>query len=251
MKTITAFFIMWFWGISSYATEKTFTFITESQPPYAADDIEDRGWAWVVVKAAVESQGYTAQLDIVPWARAVYESKIGRADALFLAFWTEERLQWYEYTVPVAKVKSGLFKLKERQDLVFDGDLNALSSFDFGVCNGCAIATHFDNAEYLKKKFLVDTQQGLRMLWLKRLDFVAANKPTADSDLNKLEAEYPGISNQVVFIEPALQVNDLLVAISKETPNYKEKLRDFNRGMKEIFLNGTYHRIQKKYGFKQ
>ncbi|MCX4029271.1 transporter substrate-binding domain-containing protein [Endozoicomonas sp. SM1973] len=213
--------------------------------------MKDLGWAWVVAKTAVESQGYTAALRIESWARALEDSKQGLTDALFLAFWTEERLQWYEYTVPIAQIESGLFKLKERKDLAFNGDLKALKPYEIGVCRGCAIADEFDEVDYLNKVTQKNTENGLKMLFVKRLDFVAANRPTAEILLNKLEPAYKGISQKIIFIKPALQVNDLLVGISKKAPDYKKKLRDFNRGMKQLFLDGTYHKIQKQYGFKQ
>lgn len=253
MKIIASLILLVFYFIGSSsinATEKTFTFITEEQPPYAGTKLKDYGWAWVVTKMAVESQGYTAKLRIDSWARAVEDSKQGVADALFLAFWTEERLQWYEYTVPVAQIKSGLFKLKERTELTFNGDLKTLKKFTIGICRSCAVADEFDLADYLKKQVQKNTRNSLKMLFANRLDFVAANKPTAEIMLKTLEEDYKGISNEIVFLEPALQINDLLVGISKKAPNYKEKLRDFNRGIKKLFLDGTYHKIQAQYGFK-
>lgn len=230
---------------------KTFTFITEEQPPYAGSNMKDLGWAWVVAKTAVESQGYTAELRIEPWARALEDSKQGISDVLFLAFWTEERLQWYEYTVPIAQIESGLFKLQERKDLIYNGDLKVLKPYQIGVCRGCAVADEFDQADYLNKAIQKNTENSLKMLFMKRLDFVAANRPTAEILLKKLESSFTGINNKIIFMKPALQVNDLLVGISKKAPDYKKKLRDFNRGMKQLFLDGTYHKIQKQYGFKQ
>ncbi len=60
---------------------------------------------------------------------------------------------------------------------------------------------------------------------------------------NLLEAKYNDISKQIIFIEPALKVNELHLAISKNSANHLKKLRDFKHGMKKLLPDGTFLKI--------
>jgi hypothetical protein len=51
-------------------------------------------------------------------------------------------------------------------------------------------------------------------------------------------------------MEPILQVNYIHLAISKKTRDYLRKLEDFNIGMRQIILDGTYKKIQKKHRYE-
>lgn len=231
--------------------EKLFKAITEEQPPWASDTLKDQGWAWVLVKKAMENQGYTVpKLEFVAWKRAVEDSKKGKFDGLFLAFWTRERTEWFEYSLPITHTNVGFFRHKKRADIVFSGNLDSLKQYSIGVGRGYAITPAFDSAEYLDKHIQRDWKQGMKMLQKERLDLVVGNKETMIhimSDLAKAE-RFRGIDTDLVFIQPSLQVNALYMAISKKAPNYKEKLRDLNAGLTALIHSGEYARLKKAYG---
>jgi len=233
-----------------FAGENTFTVVSEPFPPYVDKDLKNNGWAWEVTKIALESQGYKTKLDIKPWARAKMEAIAGQYDALFPAYWTKERHQWFVFSMPIAEVRTGFWKRKDRRDIVFNGDLITMKDYTIGVSRGYATSEDFDKADYLNKYFTTDSSQGMKMLYEGRLDLVAGNElPILHRLRVRLENDYKGISTGMEFMEPILQVNYIHLAISKKTHDYLRKLEDFNIGMRQILLDGTYKKIQKKHRY--
>jgi len=71
----------------------------------------------------------------------------------------------------------------------------------------------------------------------------------------KITAQYiikekiPHVSKTIEWIDPPLKVDISHLVISKKSKNYKQKLGDFNRGLKEITKDGTIKKIMLKNKF--
>jgi len=151
--------------------------------------------------------------------------------------------------VPIGESRTGFFKLKSREDIVFSGDLKTMTKYAIGVGRGYANSEEFDNADYLNKKIQDSTINCLKMLWVKRLELVAGGELIERYNMiHLLEPTYNGINEGIVFMEPPLQVQYLHMAVSKKAPDYVRKLEAFNIGMRKIMLDGTYKKIMKKHG---
>ena len=224
----------------AYAANKSFTLVAEEYPPFTDARLKTKGWTYAVVAAAMESQGYTVSLTLLPWARALEESKRGKYDGLLNAYWNEERTALYHFSVPIGEVRSLLYRRADRTDIRFDGDLHKLTNLRFGVVRGYTISEDFDGASYLNKELLARTEQGLAMLKGGHIDLLASGDLANGSNLLQItEQSHPGLTGQIVAVDPPLSVQYLHVAISKEASNAARKLEDLNIGLRRIMLNGT------------
>ncbi len=227
------------------AQDKTFSLITGDWYPYIGGKLKNKGWTMEVAKAALESQGYVATLRLVPWQRAMAESKQGASDALFLSFYVKEREQWYVFSDPIGQVRTGFFALKS--NFIQFESLQKLKGLTVGLTRGAAVSSDFDRASYLKKEETADDLSSLRKLLRGRIDLFAGPELVGK---HIMKAEFtPAQQEKVEFLEPPLATHNFYAAISKKADNYQQKLHDFNAGLKVIKENGQYKKILKSHGF--
>jgi len=232
------------------ATEKSFKAVAEEYPPFTDSKIPSQGWTWAIIKAALETQGYkNISLDFIPWARAVTLSKKGEYDGLLNAYWNKERTKHYLFSVPIGKVGTWLFRRKDRSDILYNGNLESIKNYYIGVVRGYTISDVFDKADFLKKQKVVNTEQGLKMLFKNRLDLFASGSFSDERNLFKrLEVDKKGITNIIVRMEPPLQIQYLHMAVSLNALDCHRKTEDLNVGMRKIMLNGVYRKILYEHG---
>ena len=231
--------------MTAQAEVKTFSLITGPWYPYIGDKLKNQGWTMEVAKAALESQGYVVTLRLVPWQRAMAESKLGSADALFLSYYVKEREQWYVFSDALGQARAGFFALKSRH--IRFKTLQDLKGFTMGLTRGAAVSPEFDSATFLKKEETADDLGSIRKLLKGRIDLFAGPE-LVGKHLMKVELMVAQ-QEKVEFLEPALATHNLYAAISKKADNYQQKLRDFNIGLKTIKKNGQYKKILKSHGF--
>ena len=227
------------------AEVKSFSLITGAWSPYVGDNLKNQGWTMEVAKAALESQGYFVTLRLVPWQRAVEESKQGEADALFLSYYVKEREQWYVFSVAIGQARTGFFALKSRH--IRFQNLQDLKDLRIGLTRGAAVSPEFDSADFLKKEETAEDLGSIRKLLIKRIDLFAGPELVAKYFMQaELTADQ---RERIEFIEPPLATHNLYLAISKNAKNYQQKRIDFNKGFKHIKDNGQYRKILKSHGF--
>ena len=61
----------------------------------------------------------------------------------------------------------------------------------------------------------------------------------------------PDYKDDLVFMDPPLEVKNLYLAFSRNATNYDVKLRAFNRGLEIIKADGTLQQIYEKHGFQE
>ena len=252
-KCIFALIISVVFTTNLYAFDKKFSFTTLDYPPFISRELikENKSWVLSVVKAALEPQGYEVMVAIKPWARAYHDTINGKHDGIYAAAWTKERLQWFEYSLPIGQISKGFFKRKDRKNIVFTGDIASLKNYSIAMGREFATTPAFDKAAFLNKYPVKDSLQGIKMLYAGRVDLVVASLEVDVFRFQQLETEFPGIRNAIIFMHPPLETQILYMAVSKKAPGYQEKLRDLNIGLSTIMLDGTFARIKKGYGVEK
>jgi len=230
---------------SSSGAKKSFVIVTEEYPPFIGARLRDNGWTMAVARAILQPAGYDVSLELVPWSRAVKCSKSGRCDGLYLAFYTKERTQWYVFSDPIGEVRTGFYKLKSR-DISFT-ELADLRGYLIGMTRDAAISPEFDRADYLSKQEVEDDSVNVLKLLKGRVDLVAT--PEAVFRHLIVTSLAPEHHDKFEFMSPYLSVQNLHMAISRKSPDYEQKLRDFNQGLKRIMADGTYAKIRRSFGF--
>ncbi|MFZ5722435.1 MAG: substrate-binding periplasmic protein [Pseudomonadota bacterium] len=221
---------------------------TEPYPPYVSPALPGNGWLWELVHAAFASQGIEATLEFLPWARAVEETRSGARDCLLAAFHTEERARWFIYSQPIGEVRTGFFRRRDRTDIRFDGSMDSLRRWSIGVGRHYANSELFDRDARLNKIPLDSSEQGMRMLYLRRIDLMAGAETVDRYHLrHALEPQHPGIGDAVEFIEPPLQVQPLYAAFSRQRHDHAGLVRIFNAGLAKLKSDGTWRRIEERH----
>lgn len=227
------------------AADDSFVVTTEEWPPFVSSEMPRNGWAMEVARAALEPQGYDVTLELVPWARAMRCAKSGRCDGLYLSYYVEERTEWAAFSDPIGELRTGLFKLRER-DIAFE-TLEDLRPYTIGITRGAAVSEEFDSADYLRKAPVAHDSVNLKKLLRGRVDLVVAAEPVLKHLIRTTlpEAQHDAFK----FMSPHLSVQTLHMAISKNSPGYERKLRDFNEGLARIRADGTYDAIRDAHGY--
>lgn len=119
-----------------HAATPTVRLVTLEYPPYiqTADGALD-GVAVRVVRQTFAKLGYEVEIEVLPWARALYQVRTGLADGIFTIFKTSEREAFLDYSQQVL-FQQGI-RFVHRPDVSLSED--AIQSFNFGAYSVCVI----------------------------------------------------------------------------------------------------------------
>lgn len=245
MKRWVYVLVLGLFSISAQGAEKQrVTVATLEFSPYVSANLPNNGWAWEVLERAFARQGYRAELQIMPWARAVEMTKRGQVDALYMANKNPKREKWALFSQPVGEELSVAFKHVDT-----DVDINSLADLKQYSVIGLR-AAHVVN-KLRKAGVTVGTvdslQQGIRMLFFRRVQILVTDRYAASY---MLDNEFPGPYQLAIeFVDTPLDVNQLHLAVSRNVPNHEKLTKQFDAGLRAIIEDGTYQRILEKHGF--
>jgi len=232
------------------AKDLKWSFVSDPFPPFAAPNLKNKGISWEIIKAALKTQSIEATLDFAPFKRALFETKTGEFDGIINAAFNKEREKWFLFSSHFFIQKTVFFKLKERDDLVFDGNLKSLSKENIliAVLRGSSMTEEFNSADYLNKKLLDHNQQSFGMLARGRVDLVVSGVLNGKAILKELGEEEPyDYENLIEALQPSLKDDYYYIAFSRQSSGFEKKADIFNKGLMEIKSNGTFESILKKY----
>ena len=89
--------------LSTQVNSQTLAVVANTWPPYVDEALEDKGLAMKIVTTAFERAGYTAQVRIEKWERALEGSKLGVYDVAGAIWKTDSRKQKLLYSEPYLK----------------------------------------------------------------------------------------------------------------------------------------------------
>ncbi|WP_077600075.1 substrate-binding periplasmic protein [Salinivibrio kushneri] len=85
-----------------HAATPTVRLVTLEYPPYIqTSDGSLDGVAVRVVRQTFSKLGYEVEIEVLPWARALYQVRTGLADGIFTIFKTPEREAFLDYSQQV------------------------------------------------------------------------------------------------------------------------------------------------------
>ncbi|WP_028863815.1 substrate-binding periplasmic protein [Psychromonas aquimarina] len=236
-----------FMFFSCFATlnAKELSMVTVDWAPFYGSEMPDNGVITVIVKAAFQRSSIDSSVKFIPWKRALKEVENGISDVLMGAYYTNERNRTYLYSDPIYDIRVGLVALKSL-GLEHYTKLQDLIPYTIGVSRGWANSEEFDQADYLNKKGATNQILNVRKLFKKRIDMISIS---FDVFRYEVAAMSTHTLDEIVFIQPPLQVSAIHLMISRQNPD-KEKIIDaFNLGLAAIKQDGTYDKILKEYGF--
>jgi len=214
-----------------------------SWAPHYGKDLEQGGYTVEIIRESLKRVGYELEIVWLPWKRAQVEAARGDYDGLGASYYTEERATKFAYSEPIAATQIVFFKRAE--DNIRYSKLEDLKPYKIGTGFGYGYPEEFLKADYLQKVEAYELKTNITRLLHKRVDLIIGSR---EAILFYLKQDYPDKIHSVEIVGKPLETLSLYVPFSKSRPNYKQKLKDFNRGLKMIKEDGTYQKIMKKHG---
>lgn len=227
--------------------EEKITLASCEWEPYAGAALKDQGFASEIVKEAFKKSGYSAELVILPWARALKESEEGKYDGLFNAYNSPERAQKFAVSDPYIESPLVLCALKGFAKDSYSS-IKDFEGLNFGIVRGYDNTAAVDGADYIKKDTAASDNINMAKLLNKRTDLIVIDKFVAQAELQKIKAEGK-YSGEIKFLEPPLEIKPVHVMFPKANANHQIIMEAFNQGLKIIKTDGTLQKIKEKHGF--
>ncbi|WP_438466611.1 substrate-binding periplasmic protein [Marinomonas sp. PE14-40] len=204
------------------------------------DAIGFRGYSWDVLRESFQEMGYTIQLKIVPWARAVSTIRSGNADILFPTGINTERLSTFYFSEEA--INSAKFKVYVNQDSALEWqDLTSLKGLSIGVKRGFNYGDKWDAVKDINIIKITTITQGFKMLEANYLDGFLGYETNWDYTLK--QENWQGKFKKM----PAFDSSNEYLAALKTNPNAKALLADFDLGKRRLMKQGRLQQIHEKW----
>ncbi len=220
------------------------TVVANIWPPYVDNALPDGGLAMKIVKTAFQRAGYTANVKIEKWEKALAGSKLGVYDVVGAVWKSDSRKKKLLYSQPYLK-----------NNIIFVA--NANSKFDYNKLSdlhGLVVGILTDYA--YDKKFMKDPlilkfranrlTQNLIAVQNGQLDLAVADKRLALYELKHFMGDN---QKNFRFLANNLTTRNIYIAapiVNKESKTIIEK---FNQGLAAIKKDGTYQKILNSYTY--
>jgi polar amino acid transport system substrate-binding protein len=214
-----------------------------SWAPHYGKGLKQGGYTVEIIKEALNRVGYELETVWLPWKRAQVEAARGDYDGLGASYYNEERANKFAYSDPIANTEMVFFKRTE--DDIKYSNLEDLKPYKIGTGFGYGYPEQFVKADYLKKIEAYELKTNITRLLHKRIDLIIGSRKAI---FFFLKQKYPDRINSLEILGNPLETLPLYVLFSKKKPDYKQKIEDFNRGLKMIKEDGTYQKIMKNHG---
>ncbi|CCQ11815.1 hypothetical protein PALB_27160 [Pseudoalteromonas luteoviolacea B = ATCC 29581] len=229
----------------------TLKLVTLNWPPYIDQHLCNQGWVFQLTVAIFDHAGYSLEIEFLPWARAVREAELGKADVLFPEYYIEEQapsdnilgLSRDSLLHLSSHFPGGAIHLikRARYDFSFDGNLEQLENRLIGVVRGYQNTPEFDalmDTGKLNTIEAVDDFQLIKLLMNERVDLIVGDPEVIRSSIiisNNIDSSQKQKWMQSLeLVEPPLAYNPLYFAISKRVNNNQQILKNINRSLADF-----------------
>lgn len=221
--------------------------------PYVGEELENKGYVTELVKEAFLSQGITADIQFLPFARILNLAKEGKIDGYFPEYMNDENKAVYYYSDPYPGGDIGFVKLKkgvfEAESFKETKDFHSLKQFRIGVVRGYVNTAEFDKADYLKKEEAASDLLNLKKLVFGRIDMIVIDRNVSEYLSSRYLGQNKADQNSLQFIEPGLDYKELYTCFSKKSEYGQHYTEKFNKGLSILKNSGRLKEILDKNNF--
>ncbi|MCP3926076.1 MAG: transporter substrate-binding domain-containing protein [Desulfobacterales bacterium] len=208
--------------------------------PKESDAKSFKGYSWEVLRESFHEMGYTINISITPWARAMSNFKGGSVDILFPTGKNSERQKIFDYSEESVNEAVFLVYLLKGNEFKWNG-LKSLKNLRIGVKRGFNYGNKWNSETSIIKYEVTTILQGIKMLSLRRLDGFLGYEDSWDYILKKKKWSYK-------FVKfPSFDSSSEYLVTLKKNLNGKELLKAFDTGKKRIIKNGKLNKIKVKW----
>ena len=218
--------------------------VVNTWPPYVDEVLPDGGLAMKIVKTALKRAGYTPEVRIEKWEKALEGSEIGVYDLVGALWKTDARQKKLLYSDHYLTNNIVLVTHSSSQ-MKFDS-LSDLQGHLIGV-----LKDYEYNDKFMKDPNILKFQanrltQNLIAVQQGKLDAAVADKRLA---LYELKHFMGNNRNEFQFLPKHMNSRKLYVAAPVKNAGSKNLIAKFNQGLAAIKKDGTYQKILDEYTF--
>ncbi len=218
--------------------------ITASEwSPFSGESLLNGGFLSEIATTAFSKVGYTVELKILPWKRALGETKDGTYDAILGAGYTEERTADFIYPQYAWDIHVTFFA-KQGRTWHYQ-TLADLCPATVGIFRGTRHLETLRSVGCFELKEVNTIQQNIKKLLADRIDLFLDTKSAVEY---YLQQEFPDQKNEIVPVRPSFDTTKVYIIFSKKVPQSQQLVDDFDRGIALIKADGTYASILQKHG---
>lgn len=241
-RLFVALSFVWLAGAQAQAGETLKLAALSDYAPYSGDNLPGYGFSNDLTVQVMKHMGYTVEVTVMPWSRALDLVKSGQYDILPTVWYNKDRESFLKYSEPLS-VNRLVFV--HRSDQPFDfHSLDDLKGKTVGTVFGYAYDPSFLSSPLFKREEVKDIVLNLKKVAAGRIDL------TLDDELvlkYLIQTEAPELASKLALTKGALTENKLYVAFSRKRPDADKLAADFNKGLADLKADGTYAKLLEKH----
>jgi polar amino acid transport system substrate-binding protein len=211
-------------------------------PPYADRKLPGQGLGVELVTEIFKRAGYQTEISTDSLIRLLEGTKIGVYDVFATAWFSNERNEYLAFSKPYLESSVRFIKRKD-SGFQYNG-LDKLQGSLIGIIAGYAYDPAFDQSRKLLKITERNLIQNLMKLKQGRIDATLGDVRVLKHQINQY---MPDFMPSYEILERPLTVSGIHIAVSRANPKYKTIVANFNKALKAMIKDGSYHKIVKKY----
>lgn len=233
--------------VASKLDDKIIQLVTDSYIPYGFEENGVlKGVAVDIVQEMFKRRGYTVELQMLPWTRALQMVQDGDADGIFCAFYSDERAVYLDYMQePLAYEAMYCYSLKN-SSVRFDGTLESLGPYRVGVIQDWFYGEPFEQAVKngdLHVQKVTDLSINIQKLLDGRIDVVLNPRAATQYYLKQMAVQDQIVEQPALFRDPT----GLYLGFAKKRLTDQELVREMDAALLEMKKDGTYQKIVDRY----
>jgi len=210
--------------------------------PLSSPQEPQQGLINAIAVKAFEKAGIEAEVELLPWSRALKAGEAAEYHGITGAFYTEERAKVFTYSEPLFEQ---LIVLLARKDFALDRyeALDELKPYAIGKIQDNALAGGIEQAG-LTFDLTSTVQSNVRKLVTNRVDLIAGVRWRLRHQIQEIGQSWDDFK----VLQPPLGSQASYLAVSKQHPRVEWVISGFNKGMGMMRSDGTYDGLLNEFG---
>ncbi len=235
---------------SQAAAPRRLRVVALDMPPLIMSEPSGRAGGVIVdaLHQVLAGSGFAAQVEILPWARALQRLRLGEAEGIIPAFRTPERERWLSYPgEPLYRSPMAFFG-KRGRDFGWDGHLQSVQRLRFVKLKDGLFADGFDEAVRqgrLRCEEALSFGAAMRMVNQGRADLACA--PLLPG-LRAISLE--GLDERLAALEPAVELKAGFLALLRQ-PELSELAQRITPSIARLHRSGQIQAWVDEYRRRQ
>lgn len=205
------------------------------------------GYMIDLAKAIFEPQGIAVDYQLMPWSRAIQETRVGKSDCVVGAYKSDQR----DFIFAKAHwgIDQTLFYKLKADKWVYKGKVDALNDRKVGVISGYSYGSELDEVftqiKVQRAKGDQAVETNIKKLITGRIDTMIESHYVMNSKLLEL-----ALTDKVVSAGDTLQGEPMYLACTPNSARSKKWIDMVDQAIPELKKSGRFKRILQKYNIE-